>query len=86
MEIIKSNFIAGCRVLIDNGIEYDEAQTVMQALCYVMFDTETEQFMEDNFCSCQVCKHLYKACGSGYEKCTIHEDCKYFENKKGIQT
>lgn len=26
--------------LIDNGIECDEADTVLQALCYILLDTE----------------------------------------------
>jgi len=82
MQITKENFMAGCRVLIDNGIEHDEAQIVMQAMCYVMFDTETEQFM-DEMCCCQACKHLDNGCVGNYEKCTIHEDCKYFECKDG---
>ena len=84
MEITKSTFMAGCRVLIDNDIDPDEVQVVMQALCYVMFDTETEQFMEDIVCCCQSCKRLDNGCKGNYENCTIHEDCKHFEAKDGL--
>ena len=42
MAVTIETFQAGCRVLIDNGVDNDEAQTVLQALCYVMFDIETE--------------------------------------------
>jgi hypothetical protein len=38
-------FDAGLRCLTDNGIEADEAETVLQALCYILLDEETEQFM-----------------------------------------
>lgn len=30
--------------LIDNGIDEDEANTVLQALCYILCDEETEQY------------------------------------------
>ena len=33
--------------LIDNGIERDEADVVLQALCYILLDEETEQFFEE---------------------------------------
>lgn len=33
--------------LIDNGIEVDEANIVLQALCYILMNEETEQYFED---------------------------------------
>ena len=76
MQITKQNFLAGCRVLIDNGIETDEAEIVLQALCYTMFDTETEEFMMDSdkpFPCCQNCADLHDTCNeSVYHKCNIH--------------
>lgn len=29
-----------CKVLVDNGIEPDEADTVLQAVCYALLDIE----------------------------------------------
>jgi len=75
MAISQNAFLAGCRVLIDNGIEISEAQTVMQALCCVMLDTETEPLMQDDMPCCQNCTHLDVLCDAGsYENsaCTIH--------------
>jgi hypothetical protein len=56
MQITKENFLAGCRVLIDNNIEPNEVQHVMQALFYVMFDEETEALMvvDENFPCCKI--------------------------------
>ena len=76
MAITGESFMAGCRVLIDNGVEIDEAETVLQALCYVMFDTETEQFMTDPeqpFPCCQNCADFQSECGEvTYHRCNIH--------------
>ena len=33
--------------LIDNGIEPDEVNIVLQALCYILTDEETEQYFEE---------------------------------------
>lgn len=33
--------------LIDNGIEIDEAEIVLQALCYILLNEETEQFFTE---------------------------------------
>ena len=33
--------------LIDNGIEIDEAEIVLQALCYILLNKETEQFFTE---------------------------------------
>ena len=33
--------------LIDNGIEVDEAEIVLQALCYILLNEETEQYFEE---------------------------------------
>jgi len=36
----KEHIIAACRVLVDNGIEPDEADVVLQAICYTLLDME----------------------------------------------
>ena len=33
--------------LVDNGIEPDEASTVLQALCYILLDEEIEHLLEE---------------------------------------
>jgi hypothetical protein len=43
--VTQSKFNAAKRCLADNGIEEDETDTVLQALCYILLDVETEQFM-----------------------------------------
>lgn len=45
MTMTQEKFDNTCRCLIDNGIEEDEAEIVTQALCYIICDEETEQFM-----------------------------------------
>lgn len=35
------------KCLIDNGIETDEAETVLEALCYILMDEEIESFFDD---------------------------------------
>lgn len=45
--ITKQKFDAAIQILMDNGIEENEAAIVLQALCYVLVDEETEQFMEE---------------------------------------
>ena len=39
----------GKQCLIDNGIEADEAEIVLQALCYILLNEETEQYFEEEF-------------------------------------
>jgi len=76
--------MAGCRVLIDNGVESDEAEIVLQALCYTMFDAETEQFMtkgKNPFPCCQNCADFQSGCGEvTYHRCNIHS-LEYFKPK-----
>jgi hypothetical protein len=43
--VTQSKFDAAKKCLADNGIEKDETDTVLQALCYILLDIETEQFM-----------------------------------------
>ena len=80
--ITKDSFVAGCRCLIDNGIEPDEAQVVMQALAYVMFDFETEEFMVDDIPCCQSCANDKCHAPQYYDKNTIHDDCTGFMPRK----
>ena len=46
--ITKKTFDKAKQCLIDNGIEFDEAETVLQALCYILLDEETEQYFEED--------------------------------------
>lgn len=45
--VIQEKFDKAKQCLVDNGIEYDEADTVLQALSYIMLDEETEQFFAE---------------------------------------
>lgn len=42
--ITQEKFNKAKKCLIDNGIEYDEADIVLQAICYILTDEETEQY------------------------------------------
>lgn len=44
--ITKKQFDKAKQCLIDNGIDTDEAEVVLQALCYILCDEETEQYFE----------------------------------------
>ena len=41
-KISKWQFDNALKCLMDNGIEADEAETVLQALCYILLDTEID--------------------------------------------
>jgi len=45
----KEDVMRAEQVLIDNGIEADEADTVLQAVCYALFDLELydEEYDDD---------------------------------------
>jgi len=43
MFIKQERLKAAEKCLIDNGIESDEAHTVLQALCYILFDIEIDK-------------------------------------------
>lgn len=45
--ITKEKFETATQCLIDNGIDSDEAEIVLQALCYILCDEETEQYFEE---------------------------------------
>ena len=45
--ITKDKFNKAKQCLIDNGIEYDEAEIVLQALCYILLGEETEQYFDE---------------------------------------
>lgn len=45
--ITKEQFTHAKQCLIDNGIDSDEAAVVLQALCYILCDEETEQYFEE---------------------------------------
>ena len=44
--VTQASFKVGVQCLIDNGINPDEAEIVLQALCYVLIGEETAQFMQ----------------------------------------
>lgn len=46
-EITKDKIKAAEQVLIDNGIEADEADIVLQALCYALLDWDPYLDVED---------------------------------------
>lgn len=45
--VTKENVVAAFKVLVDNGIEPDEAGTVLQSLGYALVDTELEPVIEE---------------------------------------
>lgn len=45
-KINKENVDKALKVLIDNGIDKDEAETVLQAIGYALIDTELETLFE----------------------------------------
>jgi len=45
--VTADNIKAAFKVLTDNGIEPDEASTVLQALGYALIDTELEPVIEE---------------------------------------
>lgn len=42
----KEKFDEARMCLINNGVDEDEADLVLQALCYILLDEETEEFFE----------------------------------------
>ena len=67
-------FTQARQCLIDNDIPRDEADIVLQALCYIILDEETEQFM---FNANDEAAHL-KAAGITLEQ--INKELEYREN------
>jgi hypothetical protein len=51
IDTLKKNIAAAEKVLVDNGIDEDEASTVLQAIGYVLMDTELypEDEYEDDY-------------------------------------
>jgi hypothetical protein len=45
--ITKEQFESARQCLIDNGIDSDETNVVLQALCYILCNEETEQYFEE---------------------------------------
>ena len=41
----ESDIDKACLCLRDNGIDEDEIDTVLQALCYILLDTEIEELL-----------------------------------------
>lgn len=49
MQIItKEKYDKAKQCLLDNGINQDEVDIILQALCYILCDEETEQFADDD--------------------------------------
>lgn len=45
MQIVtKEKYNKAKQCLLDNGIDQDEIDIILQALCYILCDEETEQF------------------------------------------
>lgn len=47
--LTQEKFNKAKQCLIDNGIETDETNIVLQALCYILLNEETEQYFEEEF-------------------------------------
>lgn len=47
--ITKEDVKRSLKVLIDNGIEKDEADTVLQAIGYTLIDTELEDLIPEEY-------------------------------------
>ena len=62
------------RCLIDNGIPHEEAETVLQALCYIIVDEETEHLMFN----AQTEVNYLKDAGIAYAQ--IGDELEYREN------
>lgn len=45
-ELTKQQIVAALRCLYDNGIEADECDTVLQALCYIILNKEIDLHLE----------------------------------------
>ena len=45
--LTQETFNKAKQCLIDNSIEADEAEIVLQALCYILLNEETEQYFEE---------------------------------------
>lgn len=45
--ITKEKFNKAKQCLVDNGIDADDVEIVLQALCYILCDEETEQYFEE---------------------------------------
>lgn len=45
--ITQEKFNKAKQCLVDNGIEEFEAQIVLQVICYILLDEETEHFFEE---------------------------------------
>lgn len=49
MQIItKEKYDKAKQCLLDNGIDQNEVNIVLQALCYILCNEETEQFADDD--------------------------------------
>lgn len=46
--VTQDKFNKAKQCLIDNGIEANEANIVLQALCYILMDEETEQYFQED--------------------------------------
>ena len=72
--VTQDKFLAGCRVLIDNGIEISESPVVIEALMAVMFDEGAPDIDTDIVPCCQNCEHFSNVCdGIAYHKCSIQD-------------
>ena len=79
----QEKFNAGCRALSDNGIDPDESAIVLQALCYILLDEETEQFMDSDIIFCQECQSFDECLEGNYP--TVWDERKCFIKKEDIK-
>ena len=48
IKVTQETFNKEKQCLIDNGIDANEANIVLQALCYILMDEETEQYFQED--------------------------------------
>ena len=48
MEVNNEQLADALKCLIDNGIEADEAQCVLEALCFILLDQEIDLYQDNN--------------------------------------
>lgn len=75
--ITQAKFDKAKQCLIDNGIDFDEVDIVLQALCYILVDEETEQFFSDG----EIGSFSYEDARKDVVQYLSKQDDKYFTER-----
>lgn len=75
--ITQAKFDKAKQCLIDNGIDMDEADIILQALCYILVDEETEQFFSDG----EIGSFSYEDARNDVIQYLSKQDDKYFAER-----